>query len=241
MSKLITVIRASNIKYTAMEFDGEHAEIASVINPFSQTMGGGLCRMIKGTLEWQLKYDELIYVVHGSMYINQNGVKHEAKAGDTYVINEGALITYGTDNEVLFFFSTYPLNWKELNTVYTAEQVAQNLVTLIHSSDLAYSPIDEATGELSKLAHIVNHTLSATLGGGFAVMKKSAYDWEIKYDESIYVISGSMYITEDGVKHEAKQGDIYFLKEGARITYGSDEETKFFYTLYPVNWRQTKA
>jgi ethanolamine utilization protein EutQ (cupin superfamily) len=112
------------------------------------------------------------------------------------------------------------------------------LVSVVKASDINYVNIEEAVGEAAELA-VIQPKLPS-MGAGFAKFSKSTYDWQIKYDEIIYVISGSMFIMEDGEKIEAKQGDVYFMKEGADITYGTDDEVVLFYTLFPVNWREVK-
>ncbi|MCY0888271.1 MAG: cupin domain-containing protein [Alicyclobacillaceae bacterium] len=114
MEHLVHIIHGNDIQFEDMGVDGDLAEIASPIHKLSKTMGGGICRMKKSAFEWQLHYDEAIYVISGNMYIGYEGEKIQAVAGDIYFMKDGAKITYGTDEEVEFFFSMYPVNWKEL-------------------------------------------------------------------------------------------------------------------------------
>lgn len=236
VKSLVTLIKADEIEYSSLGINAEVQEIALAVNPLSTTMGGGICRMKKCNFDWQIKYDEVIFVQSGSMYIGHNGEKIEAKQGDIYFMKEGAVITYGTDEEVEFVFSTYPVNWKEVKQDVQYEDNGESLVTLIKGSEIEYSPLG-IEAEVQEIAPVIN-PISTTLGGGICRMKECNFDWQIKYDEMIYVSKGSMYITHKGEKIEAKQGDIYFMKDGAEITYGTDEEVEFYFTLYPVNWRE---
>jgi ethanolamine utilization protein EutQ (cupin superfamily) len=116
MEKLVTLIPASKINYVPIKgFEGEDAQISRDINEFSQTMGGGFAKFTKSTLKWQIKYDEIMYVVSGSMYIIENGERIEGKAGDVYFMKDGADIVYGTDDEVVLFYTLFPVNWQERN------------------------------------------------------------------------------------------------------------------------------
>ncbi|NSL51846.1 cupin domain-containing protein [Calidifontibacillus erzurumensis] len=233
---LVTLIKAQDIEFSPLGIEAEVQEIALAVNPYSETMGGGICRMKECNFDWQLRYDEIIFVQSGSMYIGHNGKKIEAAQGDIFFMKEGAKITYGTDTEVEFFFSTYPVDWKKSKKDIVYEQTGEDLVTLIKGEQIEYSPLGIEC-QNGKIAPVLNK-ISTNMGGGICRMKKCNFDWQIKYDEMIYVSKGSMYITHHGEKIEAKQGDIYFMKNGAEITYGTDEEVEFYFTLYPVNWRE---
>ncbi|MFB5193374.1 cupin domain-containing protein [Neobacillus sp. KR4-4] len=238
VKSLVTLLKADEIEFSPLGLDAEVQEMALAVNPLSTTMGGGICRMKECNFDWQIKYDEVIFVQSGSMYIGHNGEKIEAKQGDIYFMKEGAVITYGTDEEVEFVFSTYPVNWKEVKQDVQYENNGESLVTLIKGSEIKFNPLG-IEAEVQEIASVIN-PISTTLGGGVCRMKNGNFDWQIKYDEMIYVSKGSMYITHNGEKIEANQGDIYFMKDGAEITYGTDEEVEFYFTLYPVNWRLLK-
>lgn len=111
------------------------------------------------------------------------------------------------------------------------------LVTLIKENERNLIPMEGVIGEAASISRDIHH-LSDTMGGGFAHLKKATLDWQIKYDEIIYVVSGSMYILENGNRKDATQGDVYFMKNGVDITYGTDDEVVFFYTIYPGNWKE---
>jgi ethanolamine utilization protein EutQ (cupin superfamily) len=238
VKNLVTLLKSEEIEYSELGIDAEVQEIALAVNPLSTTMGGGICRIKECSFDWQLKYDEIIFVQAGNMYIGHNGKKIDAQQGDIFFMKEGAVITYGTDSEVEFFFSTYPVDWKEAkkNVVYV--DTGKDLVTLIKGSQIEYSPLG-IEGEVQEIAPVINK-LSTNMGGGICRMKECHFDWQIKYDEMIFVSKGSMYITHNGEKIKAKQGDIYFMKDGAEITYGTTEEVEFYFTLFPVNWRELK-
>ncbi|WP_318508699.1 cupin domain-containing protein [Bacillus sp. T3] len=112
-------------------------------------------------------------------------------------------------------------------------------VTLLKESEAKYEEVPGALGDLAIFSRNLNG-LSSTIGCGFKHLKKARFDWELKYDEAIYVVFGDMFIIEDGNKIEAKEGDLYFLREGAKVNYGTDNEVKFFYSVYPINWRDIK-
>lgn len=112
-------------------------------------------------------------------------------------------------------------------------------VILLNDDETKYEEVPGAQGNLAIFSRNLNG-LSTTIGSGFKHLNKATFNWELKYDESIYVVSGDMFIIEDNQKIHAKEGDILFLKEGAKVTYGTDNKVKFFYSVYPINWREIK-
>jgi ethanolamine utilization protein EutQ len=81
-------------------------------------------------------------------------------------------------------------------------------------------------------------TDSPNMCAGFIEIEKSAFEWELKYDEYDYVIDGELEIVVDGQAYRGVPGDIFFIPKGTRITFSSPGKTKFFYVTYPANWRE---
>ena len=67
---------------------------------------------------------------------------------------------------------------------------------------------------------------------------KCKFDWELTYDEFEYIIEGTLNITMNGRTLTAKKGDIVFIPKNTKVTWSSDECTKFFYCTYPANWAE---
>jgi ethanolamine utilization protein EutQ (cupin superfamily) len=70
---------------------------------------------------------------------------------------------------------------------------------------------------------------------------QGAFEWQVLYDEVVYVMSSELYIEENGIRQTGAIRDVFFLKEGAKIIYGTDSQTEFFYSLYPANWREIRG
>lgn len=116
-------------------------------------------------------------------------------------------------------------------------QKSVELVSYFNKNEISYDPISVQSGK-AELSSVIKSPFSNTMGAGFIKLSSTSFDWQVKYDEVICVTSGSMYIVENEQKITANKGDIYFLKEGAKVTYGTDQDVEFFYSLYPANWRE---
>lgn len=79
-------------------------------------------------------------------------------------------------------------------------------------------------------------TDSPNMCAGFMTMEKSAFEWDLKYDEYDYIIEGELEIIVDGQTYLGKPGDVFFIPRGTRIVFSSPGKVKFMYVTYPANW-----
>lgn len=112
--KDVLLFKNSEIEYAPMSVNGGSATLASVVKKYSKTMDAGFIEMKESYFEWTLHYDEVFYIISGSMFIEANNEKIYANAGDIYYLTKGTKVVYGTDSEVKLFYSIYPGNWREL-------------------------------------------------------------------------------------------------------------------------------
>lgn len=79
----------------------------------SPSLDAGWGRYGKGvSLEWTLDYDEVFFVIEGVMTIRTADGAHTARAGDFFFITRGTPVVYQADQDVRFFYVTYP-HWQE--------------------------------------------------------------------------------------------------------------------------------
>ncbi len=73
----------------------------------------GFMEMDKSEFDWTLNYDEVDYVIDGTLEIKTGGEKITGNAGDVIMIPKGSSISFSTPGYVKFFYVTYPANWSE--------------------------------------------------------------------------------------------------------------------------------
>jgi len=81
----------------------------------SPNMTTGFMTMDHTAFDWHLMYDEIDYVVEGTLDIIVNGKTYRGQAGDVLFIPRDTKITFSTPDKCRFFFVTYPANWDELS------------------------------------------------------------------------------------------------------------------------------
>lgn len=80
----------------------------------SPNITGGFMEFDHSELTWTLTYDELDYVIDGTLEFIVNGKKYTGLPGDVFFIPASTTVTFTTPDKTRFFFVTYPANWAEL-------------------------------------------------------------------------------------------------------------------------------
>ena len=77
----------------------------------SPRLGCGVMEMKATTFDWTLNYDEIDYVIEGSLSIIINGETVTANAGELILTPKGSSIQFSVPNYARFIYVTYPADW----------------------------------------------------------------------------------------------------------------------------------
>ncbi|WP_414733931.1 cupin domain-containing protein [Acetobacterium carbinolicum] len=77
-------------------------------------MATGFLRIEESAFDWYLGYDELDYIVEGTLEITYDGKKYTGHAGDVIFIPKETAVTFSSPDYCKFFFAAYPANWQDL-------------------------------------------------------------------------------------------------------------------------------
>ena len=80
----------------------------------SPRLGSGIMEMRGGSsFDWTLKYDEIDYIIDGTLDILIDGRRVTARAGDILLIPKNSSITFSTPDSTRFMYVTYPADWQD--------------------------------------------------------------------------------------------------------------------------------
>ncbi|QBD85520.1 DUF861 domain-containing protein [Clostridium tetani] len=79
----------------------------------SPRLGCGIMEMDKTSFAWTLKYDEVDYIIDGTLEIDIDGRKVVGNKGDIIYIPRDSSIHFTVPNYAKFMYVTYPANWAE--------------------------------------------------------------------------------------------------------------------------------
>ncbi len=79
----------------------------------SPRLGAGMMEMEETNFEWTLTYDEMDYVIDGTLDIIIDDRCVRAKKGEVVYIPKNTKIKFSTPDKVRFFYVVYPANWSD--------------------------------------------------------------------------------------------------------------------------------
>lgn len=78
----------------------------------SPRLGAGLMEMRRSTFPWHLDYDELDFVISGSLTVLFDGKSVTAGPGQVILIPKGSDIQFSAPEFAKFLYVTYPADWQ---------------------------------------------------------------------------------------------------------------------------------
>ncbi|MCC0635864.1 DUF861 domain-containing protein [Clostridioides sp. ES-S-0001-02] len=78
----------------------------------SPRLGCGIMEMKETTFDWTLNYDEVDYIIEGTLDILIDGRKITASEGELILIPKGSCIKFSVPNYARFIYVTYPADWE---------------------------------------------------------------------------------------------------------------------------------
>lgn len=78
----------------------------------SPRLGCGIMEMEKTTFPWTLQYDEIDYVISGTLQICYGDTTVTAGPGDLILIPKGSSIRFSVPDHARFLYVTYPADWQ---------------------------------------------------------------------------------------------------------------------------------
>ncbi len=83
----------------------------------SPRLGAGLMEMTRTEFPWTLHYDEIDYVISGTLTIRHAGGSVTAHAGELILIPRGSEIRFCVPDFARFLYVTYPADWQNSQAV----------------------------------------------------------------------------------------------------------------------------
>lgn len=79
----------------------------------SPRLGAGIMEMYDTTFDWHLDYDEIDYIIEGTLNIITDGRTITAREGECILIPKGSDIQFSVFGFARFLYVTYPADWQK--------------------------------------------------------------------------------------------------------------------------------
>ncbi|WP_342429384.1 cupin domain-containing protein [Neobacillus sp. FSL H8-0543] len=111
----LKVVRGNSVKFDVFDTGNPNDKVfyQEVISKEDSSMSAGFLTIEKSSFEWELCYEEIDYVIEGTLTISINGKTFTAYPGDVVYVPSGSKVIWGSPDKVKLFYTTYPANWSD--------------------------------------------------------------------------------------------------------------------------------
>lgn len=112
----LKVVRGNSVKMDV--FDTGDSEVKAyyqeLVSKEESKMSAGFLTIENSRFDWELTYEEIDYVIEGTLTVEINGKTFTAYPGDVLFVPSGSKVVWGSPDKAKIFYTTYPANWADL-------------------------------------------------------------------------------------------------------------------------------
>ena len=112
----LKLVRGNSVKMDVFDTGNPNDKVfyQELISKEDSSMSAGFLTIEKSSFEWELCYEEIDYIIEGTLTVTINGKTFTATAGDVLYVPSGSKVVWGSPDKVKLFYTTYPANWADL-------------------------------------------------------------------------------------------------------------------------------
>lgn len=112
----LKVVRGNTVKMDVFDTGNPNAKVyfQELINKEESKMSAGFLVIENSKFDWELTYEEIDYVIEGTLTVEINGKTYVAYPGDVLFVPSGSKVVWGSPDKARVFYTTYPANWADL-------------------------------------------------------------------------------------------------------------------------------
>lgn len=89
-------------------------EYQELVHKDESKMSAGFLTIDHSTFAWDLPYEEIDYVISGTLSVQIDGQTYVAREGDVLFVPSGSSVVWGSPDKARVFYTTFPSNWPDL-------------------------------------------------------------------------------------------------------------------------------
>lgn len=112
----LKVVRGSSVKMDVFDTGNPDNKVyfQELVSKDESKMSAGFLIIENSKFDWELTYEEIDYVIEGTLTVEINGKTYTAHAGDVLFVPSGTKVVWGSPDKARVFYTTYPANWADL-------------------------------------------------------------------------------------------------------------------------------
>ncbi|HEM3177766.1 DUF861 domain-containing protein [Streptococcus suis] len=110
------VVRGSTVRMDDFDTGTPGAKVGfqELVSQHESKMSAGFLTIDHSKFAWKLPYEEIDYVISGTVSIEIDGQTFVAREGDVLFVPSGSDVVWGSPDNAKIFYTTYPSNWADL-------------------------------------------------------------------------------------------------------------------------------
>jgi ethanolamine utilization protein EutQ len=112
----LKVVRGNTVKMDVFDTGNPNAKayFQELVSKEESKMSAGFLVIENSKFDWELTYEEIDYVIEGTLTVEINGKTYTAYPGDVLFVPSGSKVVWGSPDKARVFYTTYPANWADL-------------------------------------------------------------------------------------------------------------------------------
>lgn len=112
----LKVVRGNSVKMDVFDTGNKDvkAYYQELVSKKESKMSAGFLVIEDSKFEWELTYEEIDYVIEGTLTVEINGKSYTAYPGDVLFVPSSSKVVWSSPNKARVFYTTYPANWADL-------------------------------------------------------------------------------------------------------------------------------
>ncbi|WPC41575.1 cupin domain-containing protein [Clostridium sp. JS66] len=112
----LKVVRGSSVKMDVFDTGNPDNKVyfQELVSKDESKMSAGFLIIENSKFDWELTYEEIDYVIEGTLTVEINGKTYTAHAGDVLFVPSNTKVVWGSPDKARVFYTTYPANWADL-------------------------------------------------------------------------------------------------------------------------------
>lgn len=110
------IVRGGTVKMDVFDTGNPDATVyfQELVSKEESHISAGFLVIDHSDFEWELTYEEIDYVIEGTLTVTIDGKTYTAHAGDVLFVPSGSKVVWGSPDKARVFYATYPANWADL-------------------------------------------------------------------------------------------------------------------------------
>lgn len=112
----LKIVRGGTVKMDVFDTGNPNATayFQELVSKEEAHISAGFLIIDHSDFEWELTYEEIDYVIEGTLTVTIDRKTYTAHAGDVLFVPSGSKVVWGSPDKARVFYATYPANWADL-------------------------------------------------------------------------------------------------------------------------------